>query len=66
MWNMKEIEEIKNKKSINELLKIFDQHYKEAMYDNNSPVQVYNKSKRLKKQNEAPKINLNEPIKIDI
>ena len=49
-WNMKEIEEIKNKKSIEELLSIFDKHYKDALDDHSTPTQVYNKSKRLKQK----------------
>ena len=49
-WNMSEIEDIKNKKSIEELLKIFKQHYHEVLDDHSSPQQVCNKSKRLKQK----------------
>ena len=66
VWNMKEIEDIKNRKSVDELLSIFEDHYREAMNENNSPVQVYYKSKRLKNRGEMPRVNLIDPIRIDI
>jgi len=47
-WNMKEIEDIRNRKSIEELLSIFKDNYSEVMQEQSSPIQVYNKSKRLK------------------
>jgi|LakMenEpi03Aug12_release.lakeMendotaPanAssembly.Ray.scaffolds.fasta_scaffold1205059_2 hypothetical protein len=31
VWNMKPIEEIKNQRSLQELLKIFDEHYSEGL-----------------------------------
>lgn len=66
VWSMKEIEDIKNRKSINELLAIFEDHYREAMHENSSPAHLYNKSKRLKKGGDMPRVNLNDPIRIDI
>jgi len=47
---MKEIDDIKNKKSIEELLLLYKQHFREAMDEHHSPSQIYNKSKRLKQK----------------
>lgn len=46
-WNMKEIEDIKNKKSIEELLLIFQKHF-HSKSEKTSPAQIYHKSKKLK------------------
>jgi hypothetical protein len=64
-WNMKEIEDIRNRKSIEELLSIFRDNYSEVMREQSSPIQTYNKSKRLKHRQDPPSINYNEPIKLD-
>jgi hypothetical protein len=66
VWNMKPIEEIKNQRSLQELLNIFEEHYASGLVEHSSPLQNCLKSKRLKNREEAPRINLSEPIRIDI
>lgn len=63
---MKPVEEIKNQRSLQELLKIFEEHYAGGLSEHSSPLQNCLKSKRLKNREEAPRINLSEPIRIDI
>lgn len=48
------------------MLTIFKEHYQEMLEEHASPQQVCSKSKRLKQkqQQEMPKINLKDPIKI--
>jgi|JI6StandDraft_1071083.scaffolds.fasta_scaffold560209_2 hypothetical protein len=63
---MKEVEDIKNKKSIEELLDIFKEHYDEILEEHPTPAQVCSKSKKIKYRQDPPKINHREPIKIEI
>ena len=50
------------------MLTIFRSHYKEVIEEHASPTQVCTKSKRLKQKQlqEMPKINLKDPIKVEI
>lgn len=64
VWNMKEIEKVKNDKSISELLDIFEKHFRNLI-EKKSPYQLVQRAKRQRKEPETKKLNINHPIPID-